>query len=162
MWALPACTQEFINTSLSKAHITAGDAVLRVLTWPAEGPVPFRTLAADDHTKLRRTEAYVLAGERLGFFADAATTELGLRSRCHEVDPLNTLFGSTNQTGVLGSMTAWELGFSYASAVVPRWLEHTRLRGASHVAVIIGGSVFAGFRVRTSIRNYRVAQGSHN
>jgi hypothetical protein len=100
----------------------------------------------------------VLVGERFGFLADLATTELGLRSRCHEADPLNTLFGNRNQLGVLSSMTAWELGSSYASAAIPRWFEHTRYRKPARVAALLGGSLFAADRGRTSLRNLQIAR----
>lgn len=109
-----------------------------------------------------RTEESILAGERLGFLADALTTELGFDAHCREADPLNTLFGSRNRLGVFASMTGWELGFSYASVAAPRWFEHTRLLNPARIAAIVGGGVLIGFRVRTSIRNYQVAQSSQN
>jgi hypothetical protein len=158
---VPACTQQFVDAPVGKERTTASEVVLSVLAWPAEGPAPFRGFA-EDRTKLGRTEEFVLVGERLGFLADAGTTALGFGAHCYEVDPLNTLFGNRNRLGVLGSMTGWELGFSYASVVAPRWFEHTRLRNASRVAAIVGGSVFAGLRVRTSIRNYQLAQNPNH
>ena len=111
-----------------------------------------------DHGVLGRTEEFVLAGERFGFMADIATTELGLRARCHEADPLNTLFGNRNQLGVLSSMTAWELGSSYASVAIPQWFEHTRYRKPARIAAILGGSLFAADRLRTSVRNFQLAR----
>jgi hypothetical protein len=159
---VPAHSQQFLSAPSINASTTTGGAMLGVLTWPAKGLAPFRASEAEDRTRLWRTEEFVLAGERLGFFADAATTELGFSAHCHEVDPLNTLFGSTNRLGVLGSMTGWELGFSYASVAVPHWFEHTRLRTPMRVAAIVGGSVMTGFRVRTSIRNYQIVQSLHN
>jgi hypothetical protein len=111
-----------------------------------------------DYGALGRTEELVLAGEHLGFLADVATTELGLRAGCHEVDPVNTLFGNRNQLGVLSSMTVWELGSSYASVAIPRWFGHTRYRKPARIAAILGGSFFAADRVRTSIRNFQLVR----
>jgi hypothetical protein len=134
------------------------DRALHALAWPAYGAVLGRDSAMGDREALGRTEEFVLAGERLGFLADIATTELGLRARCHEADPLNTLFGNRNPLGVLSSMTAWELGSSYASVAIPRWFEHTRYRKPARIAAIFGGSLFAADRVRTSIRNFQIAR----
>jgi hypothetical protein len=143
--------------------VTGLDKTLRALVWPAYGIAPNRDPTIEDRMRFGRDEEFVLAGERVGFLSDIATTELGLRMRCREADPLNTLFGNRNQLGVLSSMTAWELGSSYASVAVPRWLEHTRYRTPARIAAIVGESVFAVQRVRVSIRNFQSARqaGSH-
>jgi hypothetical protein len=112
----------------------------------------------DHGAALGRTEEFVLAGERLGFLADLATTELGLRARCHEADPLNTLFGNRNQLGVLSSMTAWELSSSYAWVAIPRWFEHTRYRKPARIAAILGSGFFAADRVRATVRNFQLVR----
>jgi hypothetical protein len=163
-----ARTQEPINASvfaitrptLPEKHETAArlDKTLQVIAWPAYGIVPTRDSAAGNQWGLGRTEEFVLAGERFGFLADMATTELGLRVRCHEADPLNTLFGNRNQLGVLSSMTAWEMASSYASVVIPRWFEHTRYRKPARIAAILGGSFLAADRVRTSVRNLKLVR----
>jgi hypothetical protein len=120
--------------------------------------VPGSDSAMGEHGALGRIEEFVLAGERFGFLADIATTELGLRARCHEADPLNTLFGNRNQLGVLSSMTAWELGSSYASVAIPRWFEHTRYRKPARIAALLGDSLFAADRARTFVRNLQIAR----
>jgi len=163
-----ARTQEPVNASLfaitrptfpaKQETVASLDKTFRVIAWPAYGIVPSRDSAMGDHGALGRTEESVLVGERFGFLADLATTELGLRSRCHEADPLNTLFGNRNQLGVLSSMTAWDLGSSYASAAIPRWFEHTRYRKPARVAALLGGSLFAADRGRTSLRNLQIAR----
>lgn len=160
--------QEAINASFfaitrptfpAKHETAAGlDKTLQVIAWPAYGIVPTRDSAGGDHGALGRAEEFVLAGERFGFLADMATTERGLRARCHEADPLNTLFGNRNQLGVLSSMTAWELGSSYASVAIPRWFEHTRYRKPARIATILGGSFLAADRVRTSVRNFKLVR----
>ena len=145
-----------LNTTYSDTiHL---DAMLRTLAWPAYGASAARYATFHDRSRLERTEEFVLAAERFGFLADAATTELGLESGCHEVDPLNTLFGNRNRFGVLGSMTVWEVGTSYASVAVPRWFEHTRFRNPARVAAILGNSVLAVNRIRASTQNFRLAQ----
>ncbi len=100
----------------------------------------------------------MLATERLGFFADAATTDLGLRTCCYEANRLNTLFGNRSQPGVIGSMTAWELGTSYASVAIPRRFERTRLRNPVRIATILADGYFAVQRTRTSIRNFHLVE----
>lgn len=132
--------------------------MLHILAWPAYGIVPTRGSLIGDDGALGRTEEFVLAGERLGFLADMATTERGLRAQCHEADPLNTLFGNRNQLGVLSSMTAWELSFSYASVAIPQWFEHTRYRKPARIAAILAGSLFAADRVKTSARNFQLVR----
>ena len=138
--------------------VTSLDKTLRVLVWPAYGIAPNRDPISEDRMRFERDEEFALAGERIGFLSNIATTELGLRKRCREADPFNTLFGNRNQLGVLGSMTAWELGSSYTSVAVPRWLQHTRYRTPARMAAIVGESVFAAQRVRVSIRNFQIAR----
>lgn len=142
----------FTELSAPKPQPTRSDKALRLFTWPAYSLSPKFTPTEEDRSKLGRTEEFVLAGERLGFLADATTTQLGM-SQGHEGDPLNTLFGSNNRAGVLGSMTAWELGFSYSSVTVPRWFEHTRYHKAAQIFAIAGGSALAGFRVKMAMQN---------
>ncbi len=145
----------FIELSAPKpqaARSDKADKALRIFTWPAYSMSPRFAPAEEDRSKLARTEEFVLAGERLGFLADATTTQLGM-NQGHEGDPLNTLFGSNNRVGVLGSMTAWELGFSYSSVAVPRWFEHTRYHKAAQIFAIAGGSALAGFRVKMAMQN---------
>jgi hypothetical protein len=166
-----ARTQEPINGSVvviarptfPPKHETAAslDKTLKVIAWPAYGVVPTRDSSAGNHGAHGRTEEFVLAGERFGFLADMATTERGLRSRCHEADPLNTLFGNRNQPGVLSSMTAWELGSSYASVAIPRWFERTRYRKPARILAVLGGSFLVAERVRTSIRNFQLDRPLH-
>lgn len=133
------------------------DKALRIFTWPACCVSPKFTPTEEDRTKLATTEKFVLAGERLGFLADATTTQLGM-SQGHEGDPLNTMFGANNRAGVLGSMTAWELGFNYSSVVVPHWFEHTRFHKAAQVAAIAGGTALTGFRVKMAVQNSHYIQ----
>ena len=150
----------FIELSAPKpqaARSDKADKALRIFTWPAYSMSPKFAPTQEDRSKLARTEEFGLAGERLGFLADATTTQLGM-NQGHEGDPLNTLFGSNNRVGVLGSMTAWELGSSYTSVAVPRWLQHTRYRTPARMAAIVGESVFAAQRVRVSIRNFQIAR----
>jgi hypothetical protein len=131
---------------------TRMDKTLRVLAWPAYSLTPRYSFPDEDRSKLARTEEFVLAGERLGFMADATTTELGL-SQGHESNPMNTMFGSNNHVGVLGSMTAWELGFGYTSVTIPRWFEHTRYHKVAQIAAIAGGTALTGFRVKMAMQN---------
>ncbi|MGO9493186.1 MAG: hypothetical protein ACLPH3_06325 [Terracidiphilus sp.] len=142
----------FVELSAPTPQPTRSEKVLRAFAWPAYGLSPRFTPTEEDRSKLGRTEKFVLAGERLSFMADATTTQLGL-SQGHESDPLNSLFGSTNRVGVLGSMTAWEMGFSYTSVAVPRWLEHTRFHKAAQVVAIAGGAALTGFRVKMVVQN---------
>lgn len=128
------------------------DKTLRILSWPANSIAPRSPFGYEDRSKLARTEQFVLAGERLGFLADATTTQMAL-SQGHEGDPLNTLFGSNNRVGIASSMTAWELGFTYSSVVVPRWFEHTRYHTVARVAAIAGGVALTGFRAKMAMQN---------
>jgi hypothetical protein len=128
------------------------DKALRAFTWPAYGLSSKYTPTQEERSKLGRTEDFVLAGERLGFLADATTTQLGM-SQGREGDPMNTLFGSNNRAGVAGSMTAWELGFAYSSVTVPHWFEHTRYHKAAQIVAIAGGSALTGFRVKMVMQN---------
>ena len=128
------------------------DKTLHILAWPASSLAPKGPFGVEDHSKLARTEEFVLAAEHLGFLADATTTQMGL-SQGHEGDSLNTLFGSNNRAGILGSMTAWDLGFTYSSVVVPRWFEHTRYRKVARIAAIAGGSALTGLRVKMVMQN---------
>jgi len=139
-------------TPKAKTQQTRLDKTLRALAWPAYSFTPRYSFPDEDRSKLARTEEFVLAGERLGFLADATTTELGL-SQGHESDPLNTMFGANNHIGVLGSMTAWELGFGYTSVMVPHMFEHTRYRKTAHIAAIAGGAALTGFRVKMAMQN---------
>lgn len=139
-------------TPKAQPQPTRLDKTLRVLAWPAYSITPRYSFPDENRSKLARTEEFVLAGERLGFLADATTTELGL-SQGHESDPLNTLFGSNSHVGVLSSMTAWELGFGYTSVTVPRWFEHTRYRKTARIAAIAGGAALTGFRVKMAMQN---------
>lgn len=140
-----------------QAQPTRIDKTLRMLAWPSYSLTPRFIPTDQDHSKLARTEQFVLAGERLGFLADATTTELGL-SQGHESNPMNTMFGANNRVGVLGSMTAWELGFGYASVTVPRWFEHTRYHKAARIAAIAGGAALTGFRVKMVMQNSQFVQ----
>ena len=144
--------EEFTDAPAPKPKATRLDKTLRILTWPAYSFTPRYSFPDEDRSKLARTEEFVLAGERLGFLADATTTQMGL-SQGHEADPLNTMFGSNNRVGVLGSMTAWEMGFSYASVTVPRWFDHTRYRRTARIAAIAGGAALTGFRARMVVQN---------
>jgi hypothetical protein len=144
--------EAFIEQPTPAIPETRLDKTLHVLTWPAYSFAPRYSYLEEDRSKLGRTEEFILAGERLSFLADATTTELGL-GRGQESDPLNSLFGSTSRVGVLGSMTVWELGFSYSSVTVPRWFEHTRYRKAARITAIVGGAALTGFRVKTVMQN---------
>jgi len=136
---------------------TRTDKALRILAWPDYSLAPKFIPTEDDYSKLARTEEFVLAGERLGFLADATTTELGLSSG-RESNPMNTMFGANNRAGVLSSMTAWELGFGYASVTVPHWFEHTRYHKAARIAAIAGGAALTGFRVKMVMQNSQFIQ----
>jgi hypothetical protein len=151
------CVADGHSQQFEQKSETGLDKTLHALSWPAYSFAPKNAFVDDDQPRLDRTEEFVLAGERLGFAADATTTELGL-GHGEESDPLNTLFGSKSKAGVLGSMTAWELGFSYTSVVVPLWFEHTRFRKVASIAAVAGGSVLTGFRVRMAVRNSQFAQ----
>jgi hypothetical protein len=144
--------EAFTEQPVPNAPATRLDKTLHILTWPAYSFTPKYAMFDEDHSKLGRTEQFVLAGERLGFLADATTTEMGLRNG-HESDPMNTMFGANNRVGVIGSMTAWELGFGYSSVVVPRWFEHTRYHKAARIAAIAGGAALTGFRVKMVVQN---------
>jgi hypothetical protein len=146
--------EAFVEAPTPKAAqpATRLDKTLRVLAWPAYSFTPKNSFPDEDRTPLARTEEFVLATERLGFLADATTTQLGL-SQGHESDPLNTMFGANNHVGVLSSMTAWELGYGYSSVTVPRWFQHTRYHKAAQIAAIAGGAALTGFRVKMVAQN---------
>jgi hypothetical protein len=111
-------------------------------------------MAMKDRSVLGGYEKITLANERLSFLFDASTTAAVLATRCcYETDPLNTAFGSRNQPGVVSSMAAWELGFSYSSIMIPRWLQHTRYRNIARIAAIVGGSALNGERVKMGFHN---------
>ncbi|HEX4284014.1 MAG TPA: hypothetical protein VHZ28_02905 [Terracidiphilus sp.] len=149
--------EAFVEQPIPTAQTTKLDKTLHILTYPAYNFVPKYASIEEDHSKLGRTEQFVLAGERLGFLADATTTELGL-SNGHESNPMNTMFGSNSRIGVVGSMTAWELGFGATSVIVPRWFEHTRYRKAARIAAIAGGAALTGFRVKMVMQNSQFIQ----
>ena len=140
------------SAPMPQRQATGLDKALRIFDWPAYSLSPRFMPNAEDRSKLGRTEEFVLAGERLGFLADATTTQLGM-SQGREGDPMNTLFGSNNRVGVASSMTAWELGFAYSSVTVPRWFEHTRYHKAAQIVAIAGGSALTGFRVKMAMQN---------
>jgi hypothetical protein len=154
--AAAAHAEEFTDAPTPQKPATKVDKTLRILAWPAYSLVPKYTPFDEDRSKLGRAEEFVLATERLGFFADATTTEMGLKQG-HESNPMNTLFGSESRVGVLGSMSAWELGFGYSSVVVPRWFEHTRYRTAARLAAIAGGAALTGFRAKSTMQNLTFA-----
>lgn len=145
--------EEFTDAPAPQAPATHVDKALRILTWPAYSFTPRYSAPLEDQSKLARTEQFVLAAERLGFLADATTTQLGLSHSTQEGDSLNTLFGSNNRAGIAASMTAYELGFSYASVTVPRWFDHTRYRKTARIAAIAGGAALTGFRVKMVMQN---------
>lgn len=145
--------EEFTDAPAPQAPPTHTDKALRILTWPAYSFTPRYSAPLEDQSKLARTEQYVLAAERLGFLADATTTQLGLSHATQEGDSLNTLFGANNRVGIAASMTAYELGFSYASVTVPRWFDHTRYRKTARIAAIAGGAALTGFRVKMAMQN---------
>jgi hypothetical protein len=150
--ASAAHAEEFTDAPTPQKPATRVDKTLRILAWPAYSFIPKYTPFDEDRSKLGRTEEFVLATERLGFLADATTTEMGL-SNGHESNPMNTLFGNESRAGVLGSMSAWELGFGYTSVMVPRWFDHTRYRKAARIAAIAGGAALTGFRVKMVVQN---------
>ena len=154
-WVIQSHAEEaFVEQPAPAVSASRVDKALHIITWPAYSFIP---RYEEDRSRLGRTEEFVLAGERFGFLADAATTELGL-SHGHESDPLNTLFGSNSRAGVLGSMAVWELGFSYSSVMVPHWLDHTRYRKAARIAAIAGGAALTGFRVKMVMQNSQFVQ----
>jgi len=144
--------EEFTDAPSPQAPATRLDKTLRIFAWPAYSFGPQDVFANQAPSKLDRAEEFVLAGERLGFLADATTTDLGF-GPAHESNPMNTLWGSNNRMGVISSMTAWELGFSYTSVIVPRWFDHTRFRKAARIAAIAGGTALTGFRVKSAMQN---------
>ncbi len=151
--------EAFTEQPVPNAPETRLDKTLHILTWPAYSFTPRYARFDEDHSKLGRTEQFILAGERLGFLADATTTEMGMsHGQGHEADPMNTMFGANNRAGVLGSMTAWELGFGYSSVVVPRWFEHTRYHKAARIAAIAGGAALTAFRVKMVAQNSQFIQ----
>jgi len=147
----------FTEPAAPKPQTARLDKTLRILAWPAYSVSPRFVPNMEDRSKLGRTEEFVLTGERLGFLADATTTQMGL-SQGHESNPMNTMFGSNSRMGVLSSMTAWELGFSYSSVVVPRWFEHTRYNKAARIAAIAGGAALTAFRVKMVMQNSQFVQ----
>lgn len=149
--------EAFVEQPLPNAPATRLDKTLHILTFPAYSFVPRYARMEEDHSRLGRTEQFVLAGERLGFLADATTTELGL-SNGHESNPMNTMFGANSRMGVVSSMTAWELGFGYSSVMVPRWFEHTRYRKVARIAAIASGAALTGFRVKMVMQNSQFIQ----
>ena len=94
---------------------------LTIAAWPGYG------MLEGDRSPSARSLRLALVAERFGFIADLASTARGLTMRDDfaERDPINTLFGNRNVAGVLGSMTAWEIGYSYASVKVPALQQKT-------------------------------------
>ena len=151
--------EAFIEQPAPTAPESRVDKALHILTFPAYSFTPKYARFDEEHSKLGRTEEFVLASERLGFLADATTTGLAMhRGLGHESDPMNTLFGANNTFGVLGSMSAWELGFGYTSVVVPHWFDHTRYHKAARIAAIAGGAALTGFRVKMVMQNSQFVQ----
>jgi hypothetical protein len=131
--------------------VTPYDKIFRIVAWPGYG------MTMKDGSRLGKNEGAVLANERLSFLFDASTTATVLTSpNCFEGDRLNTVFGNKNIPGVLGSMTVWELGFSYSSVAIPHWFEHTRYRKVTRVAAIAGGIWLSGERMRLGYHNLSI------
>ena len=152
--SLAAQAQNMLRASLPEAPEPTSkiDKVLHFAAWPGYG------IVEQDHSRLGTAEKFTLATERAAFALDFATTSYGLNTNSTntEGNPMNTLFGSQNKAGVLTSMMSWELGYSYASAVVPRWFEATHYRKPVRIAVLLSGGLLAEEHLRTSVCNIRV------
>lgn len=150
--------QNMLRASLPDAPQPASkmDRVLRYAAWPGYGIIDH------DRSRLGKAEKLTLAAERAAFAFDFATTSYGLSTSAanSEGNPMNTVFGSQSRAGVLGSMMSWELGYSYASAVVPHWFESTRYRNPVRIAVLLAGGYLAEERIRTGVCNIRVMSAS--
>jgi hypothetical protein len=157
--AYASAEEAFVEQPVPTAPESHLDKTLHILTFPAYSFTPKYARFDEDHSKLGRAQEFVLAAERLGFLADATTTGIAMsRGVGHESDPMNTMFGANNTAGVVGSMTAWELGYGYTSVVVPRWFEHTRYHKAARIAAIAGGAALTGFRVKMVMQNSQFVQ----
>jgi len=132
------------------------DKVFKYAVWPGYGIVD------QDRSRLGTAQKITLATERAAFAFDFATTARGLSSGSDssEGNPLNTVFGNQSKAGVLSSMASWEVGYSYASAVVPRWFEATRYRKPVRIAIILAGAYLAEEHVRTGACNVRILRES--
>ncbi|HUB29904.1 MAG TPA: hypothetical protein VL967_09410 [Terracidiphilus sp.] len=127
---------------------------LAIALWPGFG------MLAKDSSSVARSQRIALAAERAGFLLDAASTLNGIEAHSDivEGDPLNTIFGNRSRAGILGSMSVWEVGNSYASVRIPRALQRTRLRRFAPASSVIIDSLTAGERIRSSVHNLRLAQ----
>jgi hypothetical protein len=132
------------------------DRVFSIVAWPGYGAV------ARDRSTLGKSQKLVFAGERMAFAFDLGTSGLGMcpHSRVVEADPLNTLFGNQNKTGIFSSMTGWEMGYSYTAAVIPRWFEPTKYRKPVRVLALIVGGFLTEEHVRSGVCNLQIARQS--
>ncbi len=128
--------------------------ILTAVVWPGYG------MLTNDSSAQARSQRAALAFERAGFVRDLVSTDRGLKARHNfvERDPINTLFGESNVKGVLGSMTAWEIGYSYASVELRRLVKRARLHGAARYAALVFNGALGGQRIRVSACNFRLAR----
>jgi hypothetical protein len=134
--------------------VPKADRVLSMAAWPGYAMV------SRDRTALEKSRKLVFASERVAFAFDLSTSGLGIspHSRVREANPMNTLFGNQNRTGILTSMTSWEMGYSYSAAVVPHWFEHTKYRVPVRIASIMIGGFLVEEHVRSGVCNIQIAR----
>lgn len=127
----------------------------RLAAWSAW---PGYDMLSGDRSTFARAQRAALFTERAAFFLDAASTYRGLSTHrdFFERDPINTLFGKRNVAGVLASMTAWEIAYSYASVRVPRFLARTRLRSVVYPSSLLVNGFLIGNRLRAAACNSRL------
>jgi hypothetical protein len=128
--------------------------ILTAAVWPGYG------MLTNDSSAQARSQSAALAFERAGFVLDLVSTGRGLKAHHNfvERDPINTLFGESNVKGVLGSMIAWEIGYSYASVELPRLVKSTPVHGTVRYAALIFDGALGGQRIRVSACNFRLAR----
>ena len=145
---------ELMPIPASPSKVSRTDRVFSLAAWPGYAMV------SRDRTVLGKSQKLVFASERMAFAFDLGTSGLGMspHSRCVEANPMNTLFGNQNRTGVLTSMTSWEMGFSYSAAVVPHWFEHTKYRVPVRIASILIGGFLVEEHVRSGVCNIQIAR----
>ena len=152
-----ACAQEAFEARENRAtHSTASsiDRIFSLAAWPGYG------MTLNDRTALGKMQRGIFLGERAAFSFDLSTSGMGVSpsSKICEGDPLNTLFGNRNKMGIYGSMSGWEMGYSYSAAVVPHWFEHTKYRKPAHVIAMVFGGFLIEEHVRSGVCNIQMAR----
>src|SRR5579863_10354201 len=159
-WENSAPSAFFLTLSLNSArplenrHERLFHRILTATAWPGYG------MWENDPSRLAPVQRCMLVTERAGFVLDIISTERGLRAHNYfvERDPMNTLFGKSNVLGVLGSMTAWEMGYSYASFQVPKLLQRARLRNTARVSAVLLNGILVEERLQASVCNLRLVR----